>query len=525
MPTAKSKTLSQAILGAASLRKIEQQHQHAEPPLMERAGQAAAQLALRLLANRPKLLAPLIIAGPGNNGGDAFVVARILRQAGLAPVVVFIGEAGKLPADARKAYDLWIAAGGGTLDALPADVASYALVIDGLFGIGLTRELTDAHAALVRRINTFDCPLLALDIPSGLDAATGRVLGVAIKATHTLSFIALKPGLLTLDGPDHCGEISLNDLGLGNSIASCAGAGNEHCDCGQTISVERLGPQLQPRRRNAHKGSYGSVGIIGGAAGMAGAALLAGRAALALGSGRVYVGMLERLELDPQQPELMLRAADEVFGLADCLAIGPGLGQSGSALSLLTQAINGALPLLLDADALNLCAAHRHLLDKLAHRAAPVVLTPHPAEAARLLQTDTAHIQADRLAAARQLAQHCHAAVVLKGCGSIIALPAAAGGRWYINTTGNPGLATAGSGDVLSGMIIALMAQGWPAAEALLAAVHLHGAAADACVAEGLGPIGLTASELIPQARSLLNRWVIAAAGGATTPLKLLQTP
>ncbi|WP_231912944.1 NAD(P)H-hydrate dehydratase [Sterolibacterium denitrificans] len=515
--------MSQPILCAAALRDIEQRQRQADPPLMERAGQAASQLALRLLADRPRLLAPLIIAGPGNNGGDAFVVARLLRQAGFPPRVIFVGHADQLPGDARKAHDQWIAAGGTTLDAdaLPTDEAACALVIDGLFGIGLTRPLTDAHATLVRRINAFDCPILALDIPSGLDAATGRVLGVAVRATHTLSFIALKPGLLTLDGPDHCGEISVHDLELGSEIAACAAPG-----CGRTVSRELFAGALRPRPRNSHKGSYGSVGILGGAAGMAGAALLAGRAALALGGGRVYLGMLERLAVDPQQPELMLRAPEEIFGLADCLAIGPGLGQSAEALALLTRAVDGKLPLLLDADALNLCAAHPDLLDRLASRghAAPVVLTPHPAEAARLLQTDIASIQADRLAAAQALARRSNAAIVLKGCGSIIALP---DGRWYINTAGNPGLASAGSGDVLSGMLIALIAQGWPAAEALLAAVHLHGNAADACVAAGSGPIGLTASELIPLSRSLLNRWVIAAAeiGMGTATSKAAPRP
>lgn len=531
MPRPQSQAVAQAILDAASLRAIEQQHQHAEPALMERAGQAAAQLALHLLANRPKPLVPLIIAGPGNNGGDALVVARLLRQAGHAPLVVFTGQIKQLPPDARRAYDQWIAVGGSTLDDLPddANTTNHAIVIDGLFGIGLTRTLTDSHIALIKRINQLDCPRLALDIPSGIDASTGRVLGAAVRATHTASFIALKPGLLTLDGPDHCGAISLQDLGLSNSVAACLQAHPATSpSCGLSISPALFAEHLQPRRRNVHKGSHGSVGILGGATGMAGAALLAGRAALALGSGRVHVGMLDRLPLDPQQAELMLRPPEDVIERADCLAIGPGLGQSDSALALLTRAINSKRPLLLDADALNLCAAHPHLLDKLARHVAPVVLTPHPAEAARLLQTDTASIQANRLAAAQQLAQRCNAAVVLKGCGSIIALPAndthakAAvhahpNIRWYINTSGNPGLASAGTGDVLSGLIIALIAQGWPANTALLAAVHLHGAAADACVAAGIGPIGLTASELIPQARKLFNHWINAATSTNTS--------
>lgn len=500
-----SKPMAQAILSPAALRDIEHAHRQAEPPLMERAGQAAAQLALRILACRPRLLAPLVIAGPGNNGGDAFVVARLLREAGFAPVLVFIGQPAQLPADARRAYEQWLAAGGSTLSSLPRNESAYALIVDGLFGIGLARELSDDCVALVKQINGFDCPVLALDIPSGLDAATGRVLGAAVRASHTISFIALKAGLLTLDGPDHCGEISVHNLGLGSSITHAA-------DCGWTLTPALFAHALQPRTYNSHKGSYGSIGILGGATGMTGAALLAGRAALKLGGGRVYLGMLEHLTVDPQQPELMLRAPDALFEQVDCLAIGPGLGQSGKALSLVIRAIDSKLPLLLDADALNLCAAHSNLLDKLAQRPAPTVLTPHPAEAARLLQSDPAHIQADRLAAARQLARRCNAIVVLKGCGSIISLP---NGPWYINTSGNPGLATAGSGDVLTGMCLALLGQGWPAATALSAAVHLHGCAADACVAEGKGPIGLSAGELIVQARSLLNRWVLAASGNA----------
>ncbi|MBI4985351.1 MAG: NAD(P)H-hydrate dehydratase [Rhodocyclales bacterium] len=482
----------ETILRAPSLRAIELRFQAAEPPLMERAGAATAAVARDML---PAGAAPLIFAGPGNNGGDAFVVARLLKEAGSDPVVVFRGDATSLPPDARDAHAAWLRAGGATQRELPPQRC--ALVVDGLFGIGLTRPLDGPYAELVAAINACDCPVLALDVPSGLDAETGRVLGSAVRATRTASFIALKPGLLTLDGPDHCGAISVHDLGI---------AGDERD--GVRVDRSLFRTSLRARPRNAHKGSFGSAGILGGAPGMAGAALLAGRAALQLGAGRVYVGMLERLAVDPAQPELMLRSADAVVPLATALAVGPGLGQSNVAVDLLRQAIAAPLPLVADADAINLLAAHPVLQKHLARRVAPTLLTPHPAEAARLLGKTTAAIQADRVAAALELAARCRADVVLKGCGSVIA---AADGRWAINTTGNAGLATAGSGDVLAGILVALLAQGWPAAAALAGAVHLHGAAADDLVAAGSGPLGLTAGELIPAARKLINAWIADA--------------
>lgn len=481
------------ILRTAILRAVETRFQaDADPPLMERAGAAAAAVASAMLAAGG---AALIVAGPGNNGGDAFVVARRLKESGHQPIVVFAGAASSLPADARAAFAAWQQTGGETVSEIPD--RPFALAVDGLFGIGLTRPLAGRHAELVGRINGLGCPVLALDVPSGLDAETGRVMGAAVKATRTATFIALKPGLLTLGGPDRCGEISVHKLDL--AFAETDGFLN---------GIDLFRPCLTPRLRNSHKGSYGSAGIVGGAPGMAGAALLAGRAALKLGAGRVYVGMLERLAVDPAQPELMLREPDDVFALATALAVGPGLGQSAAAAELLRRAIEAPLPLVVDADGLNLLAAHPVLQKRLARRSTPTLLTPHPAEAARLLGTTTDSIQSDRVAAALQLAARCHADVVLKGCGSIVA---AAGGNWAIDATGNAGLAAAGSGDVLTGIVVALLAQGWPAREALLGAVHLHGAAADALVAAGTGPIGMSAGELIDPARMLMNRWVAAA--------------
>ncbi len=486
--------MTSAVLRTSVLRAVEAHCQvGATPPLMERAGAAATAVALEMLTGSGDVL---VVAGPGNNGGDAFVVARLLAATGRLPLVVFTGAVDKLPADARAAYDAWVQAGGNVTSEIP--VQPYALAIDGLFGIGLTRPLTGRHAELVAQINALDCPVLALDAPSGIDAETGRVLGAAIRATRTATFIALKPGLLTLDGPDHCGQLSVHALAL-------AYAETDGCCVDRSL----FRAQLAPRARNSHKGSYGSAGIVGGAAGMAGAALLAGRAALQLGAGRVYVGMQERVPVDPVQPELMLRSADATFALATALAIGPGLGQSIAATELLRRAIASPLPLVVDADAINLLACHPVLQRQLAVRAAPTLLTPHPAEAARLMGVATDAVQADRVAAALALAAHYRAQVVLKGCGSVLADPS---GAWAINTTGNAGLASAGSGDVLTGIAVALLAQGWPARAALLCAVHLHGAAADTLVAAGNGPVGLTAGELIFAARILLNAWIAANA-------------
>jgi hydroxyethylthiazole kinase-like uncharacterized protein yjeF len=480
----------------ADVRRIELRH--AQAPLMERAGLAAAQLARKLAADSGKPI--LIFAGPGNNGGDAFVVARYLKQWFYSVTVVFGGDASKLPRDAAAAFALWRAAGGTTIDMLPSDgCGDWSLIIDGLFGIGLTRDVEGRHAEWISAINTFGTPVLAIDIPSGLDADTGRVHGCCVRATHTLTFIGAKPGLLTLDGPDHCGEIVIEnlDLDLGSEIApgSVLGAATH---------------PLTPRLRNTHKGSHGSVGIIGGDTGMVGAALLAGRAALKLGAGRVYVGLISRdaPQVDYVQPELMLRSADAVLKLdhLSCLAIGPGLGQSTDAIFYLQWALELAqefkLPLVIDADALNGIAASNKLKSVLKQSLTIKILTPHPAEAARLLGCTTREVQANRIAAATAIATQFNAYVVLKGAGGVCASP---GQPWRINTSGNPGMASAGMGDVLTGIIVALIAQGVAPQRAMDTAVWMHGAAADACVAGGVGPVGLTAGDTIDAARRLLN--------------------
>jgi ADP-dependent NAD(P)H-hydrate dehydratase / NAD(P)H-hydrate epimerase len=453
---------------AEDIRRMERAAAEASPPLMERAGAAAAALAATLADDKAKDV--LVLAGPGNNGGDARVVARLLQERFFRVEVV--SEMKQL------------------------QQRSWGLVIDGLFGIGLAREIAGEHAALVDYANRQRCPVLALDIPSGLHADSGRVLGCAVRATHTITFIALKPGLLTLDGPDHCGEIRVDALGVDLPSPSA-----------WIAAPDLFRGVLKRRPRNFHKGMAGSLAILGGAAGMTGAALLAGRAALRLGAGKVHVGLLdERISSDPNSLELMLRHPDDALGQdLDALVVGPGLGESERADTLLGAALASDLPCVLDADALNLISENQDLRHACARRSADTLLTPHPAEAARLLALSTADVQADRVKAARALAGNLNAHVVLKGAGSVLV---ARDGHWFINTSGNPGMASAGMGDVLAGLLGALLAQRFSGETSLVLGTHLHGAAADALVGDAIGPVGLTAGEVIDAARRLWNVWL-----------------
>ena len=447
------------------IRRIEREAGDVSPPLMERAGAAAAELGARLASGKDIL----VLAGPGNNGGDARIAADRLRE---------------------RFFRVTLAT---KMDEVPA--ATWGLVVDGLFGIGLARDIDGEYARLVDLANQQSCPVLALDIPSGLHSDTGRVLGRAVRATHTITFIGLKPGLLTLDGPDHCGEITVADLGLPAQKANA-----------WVASRELFASALKRRQLNYHKGLAGTLGILGGAATMTGAALLAGRAALRLGAGRVRVGLLEPIPVDPGAPELMLASADELLGAdMDALVAGPGLGQGARAETLLGAALASELPCVLDADALNLISENADLRHACARRKAETLVTPHPAEAGRLLAETTASVQADRVKAARMLAENLNAHVVLKGAGSILV---ARDGHWFVNRTGNPGMASAGMGDVLSGMLGSLLAQRYTGETALVLGTHLHGAAGDALAREGVGPVGMTASELTDAARRLWNSWL-----------------
>lgn len=462
---------------------------------MERAGLAAAERARTLCGDTAKAI--LVVAGPGNNGGDAFEVAVHLKRWFFRVAVVFAGERDRLPGDARRALGKWEDAGGTLLDAVP-EPARFGLVVDGLFGIGLKRPIEGRHRTLVERLNALRVPILSLDAPSGIDADTGAVMGCAVRATRTLTFIAYKPGLLTLDGPDHCGELEVDTLGLEPpALLEPEGA---------LLDADILAAAVAPRPRNFHKGRAGTVGVLGGASGMVGAAVIAGRAALRCGAGRALLGLLTPRPpyVDYAHPELMLRKPTALLeeGVVDVLVAGPGMGKADSSAKLLRAALAAPLPLILDADALNLIGASPALAAATAKRAAATLMTPHPAEAARLLGESTRAVQSDRVAAARAIAERYRSVALLKGNGSVIAEP---GGRYWINPTGNPGMASAGMGDALAGIVAALCAQGAAPRDALLAGAWLHGAAADALVAAGSGPVGITASEVIDSARALLN--------------------
>ncbi|MES2152167.1 MAG: NAD(P)H-hydrate dehydratase [Pseudomonadota bacterium] len=483
------------LFSVAEIRAIEQRAAAvlAAGTLMRRAGSAAAQFAQTVLDRRASPAAVLVLAGPGNNGGDALELAANLAAQGHALTVLHLAGAAPSPETAQalqRARD----SRAHFVGEMPAGGA-WALVVDGLYGIGLRSALDARAEALVKAVNALVCPVLALDVPSGLDADSGSVAGTAVRATHTITFIGDKPGLHTGAGRDYAGAVSVATLGL-----EAGGAGaflNE---------AAAFAGALRARANDSHKGSYGDVSVVGGAQGMAGAAVLAARAALYTGAGRVFVASVDRAApYDALQPELMLRHAAEHRFDGGALVVGCGLGNSDQALGLVRRAIDSACPLVLDADALNLIAAHHELLAPLAGRRAPTILTPHPLEAARLLGNDRDAIQGDRLGAARTLAARFGACVVLKGSGTVVARPDA---RLAVNPTGNPGLATAGTGDVLAGICASLLAQGWPGWEAALGAVWIHGSAADALVERGVGPIGLTASELPAAARTVLNQLV-----------------
>ncbi len=459
-----------AIYLTEDVRNIERRCGVPEPELMQRAARAAVEVAVKIASEKKDVL---VLAGPGNNGGDARIVAELLKE---------------------RFFRVHLVSRRSELVEKP-----WGLIVDGLFGIGLARDIEGEYATLVDYVNRQRCPVLALDIPSGLHSDSGRVLGRAVRATHTVTFIALKPGLLTLDGPDHCGEVTVAELELPVSRIVTPSA--------WVAGLKSFEDALKRRPRNFHKGMAGSVAVLGGASGMTGAALLAARAALKLGAGRVYVGMLdESVAIDFHNAELMLRHPDDALGQdLDAIVVGPGLGQGERAETLVGAALASDLPCVLDADALNLISENEDLRHACARRGADTLLTPHPAEAARLLALKTADVQADRVKAARILAENLKAHVVLKGAGSILA---ARDGHWFVNSSGNPGMASAGMGDVLAGILGALLAQRYSGETALVLGVHLHGLAADELVQNGTGPIGITANETIDAARRCWNRWL-----------------
>ncbi len=460
--------VARPLHGAAATRAIEAAAAADLPPhaLMQRAGEALARLAQAIA---PHGRTVWVACGPGNNGGDGLEAAALLAQSQRRVVVTWLGDEHRpdLPADARQALGRAQAASVTFADAPPPHAD---LVIDAILGIGARRPMQgqalawQAHIANLARSGT---PVLAADLPSGLDADTGQ--GPAVQATHTLSLLTLKPGLYTAQGRDAAGEVWLDDLGVANAVSVTA-----------PTAWLAGAPRAQTRPHDSHKGSWGDVAVVGGAPGMTGAALLAARAALHGGAGRVFVGLLGEpgaLAVDVGQPELMFRPAGALDPTG--LHIACGCGGADAVRQVLPRVISRATSLVLDADALNAVAADTALQALIRSRCArtpeSTVLTPHPLEAARLLATTTAQVQSDRLAAASRLAVQLGAVVVLKGSGTVIAAP---GQTPWINPTGNARLATAGTGDVLAGLIAARLAQGLTATEAACSAVYAHGALA-----------------------------------------------
>ncbi|HSV47818.1 MAG TPA: NAD(P)H-hydrate dehydratase [Ramlibacter sp.] len=458
----------------AATRRIEQAAAVLRPShaLMQAAGLAVARLALALAPHARRVW---VACGPGNNGGDGLEAAMHLQQWGKQAVVTWAGDPSRLPADA--AASLGRARGAGVLFAeQPPEQAD--LCIDALLGIGSRRPLEGRLAEWARAMNANACARLAVDLPSGLDADCGAGGEVAVRATHTLSLLTLKPGLFTAQGRDACGQVWLDPLGVGEAP-------------GDPTAWLAGPPPTAQRPHGSHKGTYGDVAVIGGAAGMAGAALLAASAALHGGAGRVFVGLLDaQWGVDLGQPELMLRPWESLDLRAMHLACGCGGGDAVRAA--LPRAISQARSLVLDADALNAVAADsalQSLLQSRGRSGRPTVLTPHPLEAARLLGRGTQDVQAARLGAAAELARRFACTVLLKGSGSVIADP---GRPPAINSTGNARLATAGTGDVLAGLLAARLAAGETAFDAAVASAWLHGRAADLwCESQPLTASGL----------------------------------
>ncbi len=489
--------LPRHLYSTAQARELDRRaiEQHGIPAgeLMRRAGQAAFRL---LRVRYPRARRVTVVCGPGNNGGDGYVVARLAHEAGLSVRVLTLGERGALKGEARLAHDACVA-GGLEPEPFTAELPDAELIVDAIFGTGLEREVTGQWRTAIEAINAAGRPVIALDVPSGLHADTGRVLGAAVRADVTIGFIGLKVGLLTGAGREHCGAIHVDDLQVPEAVFADVPA------VASRMVAADLKPLLPRRRRDAHKGAGGHVLVIGGARGMPGAARMAGEAAYRSGAGLVTVATdpAHASVLNVERPELIVHGVQSASALAtllaqaDCVALGPGLGQDEWGRTMLAAAIEAARPLVVDADALNLLArdpVHRE----------DWVLTPHPGEAARLTGVSAAEVQADRLTAVRAVCARYGGTCVLKGSGTLVTTHREA--ALFLCDRGNPGMASGGMGDVLTGIIAALVAQGVAPPDAARLGVWLHASAGDAA-AQG-GERGLLASDLLAALRAVLHR-------------------
>lgn len=461
--------------------------------LMERAGAAAFQL---LQSSWPDARQILVICGTGNNGGDGYVMARLARQQGLAVTLYQAGDASRLRGDALAAAERLQETDIQPVSGNCPDLSGFDLIVDALLGTGLQGEVSDYYQQLINTINNSGVPVLAVDIPSGLHADTGAVLGAAIKAQQTMTFIAMKQGSLTGDGPEYCGAVQFDALQVPAEVYE------GFAPSAVRLCFDDLKRQLGKRSRSTHKGQCGHVLVIGGESGFSGALIMAGEAALRVGAGLVSLATREKHAalISTERPELMshgVESAEQLKPLlakTDVVAIGPGLGQSDWAQVLFQLVLETDLPLIVDADALNLLAKEKQKRDSW-------VLTPHPGEAARLLGQSTQQIQQDRFTAAAAIQSQYGGVVVLKGAGTLVR---SATGPVGICQHGNPGMATGGMGDVLTGVIAGLCAQGLALQAAAQLGVCLHGLAGDEA-AQADGERGLLASDLMMPLRRRVN--------------------
>ncbi|APC16239.1 bifunctional ADP-dependent (S)-NAD(P)H-hydrate dehydratase/NAD(P)H-hydrate epimerase [Pseudomonas frederiksbergensis] len=458
--------------------------------LMHRAARATWRALVRHWPTASELS---VLAGHGNNAGDGYRVAVLALRAGWQVRVLAVAEPSRLQGDAALAYAESLAAG-VVVEVWSPSIELRGVVLDALLGTGLSGDVREPYGAAIEAINASGLPVVSVDIPSGLCADTGRVLGVAVRADLTVTYIGLKLGLFTGDAADQVGELQFSDLQADPQIVAES-----------AVSAQRLNPgnlpRLAARAPSAHKGRFGHVLLIGGDRGFGGAILLGAESALRSGAG--MVSLATRSEHVPaalaRVPEVMVLGTHSANQLmapleqASVIVVGPGLGKAAWGRSLLSAAANASLPQVWDADALNLLSQGDVRLPK------GCVITPHPGEAARLLGISTAEVQADRPAAAHALSKKYTATVILKGAGSLIASP---DGRLALCHQGHPAMATAGLGDVLAGLVGALLAQGMNAFDAACLAVWLH---ANAGEREGKSGRGLAASDLIPTIRQLLE--------------------
>jgi NAD(P)H-hydrate epimerase len=505
--------LPEALYCAADTRAADQraasEYGLAGSVLMERAGRAA----FALLRERfPRARRVAVVCGPGNNGGDGYVVACLAKEAGLA--VTALSPAASAGAQAHytnepvagaaaAACAAWRQAGGAVQAFSAEHLQACDVIVDALFGTGLERPLEGVWRAAIEAMNTSGRPVFAIDIPSGLHADSGRVLGIAVRAALTLSFIGLKAGLFTGQGREHGGLILFDGLGVPDAVFAGVTA------LARRITQRNLRGLLAPRARHAHKGDAGRVLVTGGQPGMSGAARLAGEAAYRSGAGLVVLAThpTHAVSICATRPELITygvqdaQAIRPLFTGAHTLAVGPGLGQGEWGQGLWQAALATDKPLVVDADALNLLAA-----EPLSR--SDWVLTPHPGEAARLLDVSVADIQADRFAAVRAIVQRYGGVCVLKGSGTLV--NSHGDSSIWLCDRGNPGLATGGSGDVLTGVIVALLAQGLAPIDAARLGVWVHASAGDRAAASG--ECGILASDLLAPVHDLINDIVTHAA-------------